>query len=464
MALRSTNKETIAAISTAVVAGQGGIAVIRISGQEANAVGQNVVAIPGGQSWKSHTVLYGHVIDEESKERIDEVLVLIMGAPRSFTGEDVVEIHCHGGLIAVQRVLTRVLSHPGVRRALPGEFSQRAVLNGRLNLTQAEAISDLIAAKSNRAAQLAISGMDGGIHQRITSLREKLLDQLSELEARVDFEDELPPLNGFNVLNEILQVQYSLEELINDANRACFFRQGIRVAIIGRPNVGKSSLLNRLSRRELAIVTEQPGTTRDLLENEIVLEGMPITFLDTAGVRETIDEVEKLGIAKTHQALSTADVVVLVFDLTLGWTKGDQTLLEQIPKEIPKILLANKADIAPSSKIDPLLGEAVITKSDVVFSALTGEGEGDLVDQLLQKCGACESQGLVIALNERQRDLAVSAAKALQRTQKLAEEKLPWDFWTIDLREAIHNLAEITGEEITDTLLDRIFSRFCIGK
>ena len=463
------HQQTIAAVATAVAPGQGGIAVVRLSGPAAEVVGRSVVSIPGQQLWVSHRVLYGHVMDESGKERIDEVLVLLMKGPRSFTGEDVVEIHCHGGLMAVQRVLERVLAQPHVRRALPGEFSQRAVLNGRLDLTQAEAISELVAARSRRAAQLAMTGVDGGIQRRITSLRERLLDQLSELEARVDFEEDLPPLDGAELLVELQCVRRELEQLVEDAKRGDVLRQGLQVALVGRPNVGKSSLLNRLSRRERAIVTDLPGTTRDVLESEIVLEGVPITLVDTAGIRATKDALEQLGIDRSHQALAAADVAVLVFDLSLGWTSDDAALLAQIPDDLPRLLVGNKADLQPASMAASLmvasLGNEVDGKTpDVMLSALTGQGEEALIEAVLKTCGASEAQGLVVALNQRQRDLALAAAGALGRSQEAAEQKLPWDFWTIDLRQAISSLGEITGEEITEAVLDRIFSRFCIGK
>ncbi|WP_320666487.1 tRNA uridine-5-carboxymethylaminomethyl(34) synthesis GTPase MnmE [Prochlorococcus sp. MIT 1307] len=457
-------EETIAAIATAIAAGQGGIAVVRISGPKALTVCESIVSVPGEKLWTSHKVFYGHVMNAEKNEHIDEVLILIMRGPRSFTGEDVVEIHCHGGLIAVQRVLERVLTHPEVRRALPGEFSQRAVLNGRLDLTQAEAISELIGARSRRAAQLAMAGIDGGIQRRITALREALLDQLSELEARVDFEDELPPLDGDEVLKEILKVQSKLYELLDDATRGALVRQGLRVAIIGCPNVGKSSLLNRLSRRERAIVSNIPGTTRDLLESEVLFEGVPITLLDTAGMRPTEDAVEQLGIAKSQEALLTADIVVLLFDLSQGWTEEDAALLAKVPNEIPRLVVGNKADIKSKLTITQQAKKIAAIKPDLIFSALTGEGEEPFIQSLLHICGANETQGLQIALNERQKDLAASAAAALKRTEEVANQQLPWDFWTIDLREAIHSLGEITGIEVTEALLDRIFSRFCIGK
>ncbi|ABM79484.1 tRNA uridine-5-carboxymethylaminomethyl(34) synthesis GTPase MnmE [Prochlorococcus marinus] len=458
------HQQTIAAVATAVAPGQGGIAVVRLSGPAAEVVGRSVVSIPGQQLWVSHRVLYGHVMDESGKERIDEVLVLLMKGPRSFTGEDVVEIHCHGGLMAVQRVLERVLAQPHVRRALPGEFSQRAVLNGRLDLTQAEAISELVAARSRRAAQLAMTGVDGGIQRRITSLRERLLDQLSELEARVDFEEDLPPLDAAELLLELQCVRRELEQLVEDAKRGDVLRQGLQVALVGRPNVGKSSLLNRLSRRERAIVTDLPGTTRDVLESEIVLEGVPITLVDTAGIRATKDALEQLGIDRSHQALAAADVAVLVFDLSLGWTADDAALLAQIPDDLPRLLVGNKADLQPASMTASLSNEVDGKTVDVMLSALTGQGEEALIEAVLKTCGASEAQGLVVALNQRQQDLAATAAIALARTQEAAAQKLPWDFWTIDLRQAISSLGEITGEEITEAVLDRIFSRFCIGK
>lgn len=452
--------DTIAAVATAVAPGQGGIAVIRLSGPMAQRVVRTITAFPGSQEWLSHRVLYGHVLAADGHERLDEVLVLVMLAPRSFTAEDVVEIHCHGGVIAVQRVMARVLEQPGVRRALPGEFSQRAVLNGRLDLTRAEAITDLVSARSQRAAQLAMAGLDGGIQRRVVALRERLLDQLSELEARVDFEDDLPPLDGRALLEELQEVRATLLELVADGARGAALRTGLRVALVGRPNVGKSSLLNRLSRRERAIVTDLPGTTRDLLESEIVLEGVPITLLDTAGIRATTDEVEQLGIARSHDALASADLVLLLFDLAAGWTVEDQALYEQIPGAVPRLLVGNKLDLTNSAAEGAPSSPAL----DVRLSAQTGDGESALVQALLAQCGSLSEQPLLIALNQRQSDLAARAAEALQRSEEVAAQGLPWDFWTIDLRQAIQSLGEITGEELTEAVLDRIFSRFCIGK
>ena len=449
---------SIAAIATAVAPGQGGIAVIRLSGPSAVRAVAAITVIPGQQEWESHRVLYGHVVAAGGVERLDEVLVLVMLAPRSFTGEDVVEIHCHGGVIAVQQVLARVLEQPGVRRALPGEFSQRAVLNGRLDLTRAEAIGDLVGARSQRAAQLAMAGLDGGIQKKMVVLRERLLDQLSELEARVDFEEDLPPLNGEALLQELQAVRLELLTLVADAERGSVVRHGLRVALVGRPNVGKSSLLNLLSRRERAIVTDLPGTTRDLLESEIVLDGVPITLLDTAGIRATRDAVEQLGIARSRDALASADLVLLLFDLAQGWSEEDQALFAQIPDGVPCLRVGNKADL----RLDVDVEAASV--ADVRLSAVTGEGEQDLVRAVLERCGGLSEQPLLLALNQRQSDLAATAAEALVRSEQVAADGLPWDFWTIDLRQAIRSLGEITGEQLTESVLDRIFSRFCIGK
>jgi len=439
------------------------VAIVRISGAEAEPIGRRLFAAPGRQAWDSHRVLYGHVVDPASGERVDEALLLLMRAPRSFTRETVVELHCHGGLVAVQRVLELVLA-AGARRALPGEFSQRAFLNGRLDLTRAEAIGEMITARSRRAAQLAMAGIDGGLQQRIGALRERLLDQLAELEARVDFEEDLPPLDGAAVVAELEAVRCELEQLVAEARQGELLRQGLRVAIVGRPNVGKSSLLNLLSRRERAIVTNLPGTTRDLLESELVLDGVPLTLLDTAGIRPTSDRVEQLGIARSHEALAAADAVLLLFDLSAGWSLEDQALRELVPAGAVLLVAGNKADAAglPVGLVPPEDGGRA--PADVSFSALSGEGREALVAELLRRCGAGSLEGVQVALNARQRDLAGAAALSLEASLEAAAQQLPWDFWTIDLRGAVRALGEITGEEVSEAVLDRVFARFCIGK
>lgn len=459
--------DTIAAIATAVAPGQGSVAIVRLSGAGAEPIGRRLFRAAGRQEWDSHRVLYGHVVDPQSGERVDEALLLLMRAPRSFTRETVVELHCHGGVVAVQRVLELALA-AGARRALPGEFSQRAFLNGRLDLTRAEAISELITARGRRAAQLALAGLDGGLQRRITRLRERLLDQLAELEARVDFEDDLPPLDGAAVVAALAAVRAELEALVAEARQGELLREGLRVAIVGRPNVGKSSLLNLLSRRDRAIVTDLPGTTRDLLESELVLDGVPLTLLDTAGIRASADPVERLGIERSRGALAAADAVLLLFDLTAGWTPADQQLLELVPEGAARLVVGNKADAAglasDAAAAAPPGDGALPPPADVVISARTGAGRELLVRRLLERCGATALEGLQVALNARQRDLAAAAAAALGRSLDTAAAGLPWDFWTIDLRAAVRALGEITGAEVSEAVLDRVFSRFCIGK
>ena len=455
--------DTIAAIATAVAPGEGSVAIVRISGPGSEAIGQQLFVAPGSQRWDSHRVLYGHVVDPATQQRVDEALLLLMRAPRSFTRETVVELHCHGGLVAVQRVLELVLA-AGARRALPGEFTQRAFLNGRLDLTRAEAISEMVCSRSRRAAQLAMAGMDGGLQLQISALRERLLDQLAELEARVDFEEDLPLLDGQAVVDEFKAVLGALEHLVAQARQGELLREGLRVAIVGQPNVGKSSLLNLLSQRQRAIVTDLPGTTRDLLESQLVLEGVPLTLLDTAGIRPTDDRVEQLGIDRSLEALASADLVLMLFDLTAGWTPADQALRDLVPEGAALVVAGNKLDQwVESPPTDPAI-EAVNDPADGRFSALTGEGRDALVALLLERCGAGPLEGLQVALNARQRDLAAAAAASLQRCLEAAEQQLPWDFWTIDLRSAVHSLGEITGEEVSEAVLDRVFSRFCIGK
>ncbi len=456
--------DTIAAIATAVAPGQGSVAIVRLSGPEAEAIGRRLFEAPGQQEWASHRVLYGHVLHPQSGERLDEALLLLMRAPRSFTREDVVELHCHGGLVAVRRVLAAVLA-AGARLAAPGEFSQRAFLNGRLDLTRAEAIAEMIGARGQRAAQLAMAGLEGGLQRRINALRERLLDQLAELEARLDFEEDLPPLQPEAVIGALGAVRAELQDLVREADQGQRLREGLRVAIVGRPNVGKSTLLNRLSRQDRAIVTDLPGTTRDLLESELVLEGVPLTLVDTAGIHATDDLVERLGIGRSQAALAAADAVLLVFDVASGWGPADQRVRDLVPDGVPLLLVGNQCD---RCGLEAGIVEAGVVEAgapaQVHISALNGAGETELGQILLQCCGASASEGLQVALNDRQRQLAAGAATSLQRSLEAAADGLPWDFWTIDLAAAAATLGEITGETVTEAVLDRVFSRFCIGK
>ena len=460
----SPTEDTIAAIATAVSPGQGSIAVIRISGSSAIETSKSIVHIPGKHQWSTHKILYGHVTEVNKKKYIDEVLILIMKGPRSFTGEDIVEIHCHGGIISVQKILERILDSPNIRRAEPGEFSQRAVLNGRLSLTQAESISDLVSARSRKAAELAMNGVQGNIQTAIQSIRQRLLDQLTEIEARIDFEEDLPNLEEENVKNEITIIRKDISKLIDNAKKGSWVRSGMKVALTGKPNVGKSSLMNRLSKKEKAIVTELPGTTRDLLESEIILEGIPVTLIDTAGIRATENIIEQIGISRTQKALNDADLILLIYDYSKGWTKEDASILKEMPPSIPLLVIGNKSDLSENNCLEKDTRNILEKQDLIIMSAKTGKGENDLINSLLTLCNSSQIHGLDFALNERQLDLAKSAMKSLENIDNVFDEKLPWDFWTIDLRQSINYLGELTGDDLTENLLDNIFSKFCIGK
>jgi tRNA modification GTPase len=460
----SPTEDTIAAIATAVSPGQGSIAVIRISGSSAIETSKSIVHIPGIHQWSTHKILYGHVTEVNKKKYIDEVLILIMKGPRSFTGEDIVEIHCHGGIISVQKILERILDSPNIRRAEPGEFSQRAVLNGRLSLTQAESISDLVSARSRKAAELAMNGVQGNIQTAIQSIRQRLLDQLTEIEARIDFEEDLPNLEEENVKNEITMIRKDISKLIDNAKKGSWVRSGMKIALTGKPNVGKSSLMNRLSKKEKAIVTELPGTTRDLLESEIILEGIPVTLIDTAGIRATENIIEQIGISRTQKALNDADLILLIYDYSKGWTKEDASILKEMPPSIPLLVIGNKSDLSENNCLEKDTRNILEKQDLIIMSAKTGKGENDLINSLLTLCNSSQIHGLDFALNERQLDLAKSAMKSLENIDNVFDEKLPWDFWTIDLRQSINYLGELTGDDLTENLLDNIFSKFCIGK
>src|SRR4028118_1232819 len=343
-----TKGGTIAAIATAIVPQQGSVGIVRVSGSAALKIAHTLFHTPGRQAWETHRILYGYIRDPQTQQLVDEALLLIMKAPRSYTREDVVEFHCHGGIMAVQQVLQLCLEH-GARLAQPGEFSLRAFLNGRLDLTQAESISDLVGAKSPAAAQSALAGLQGKLAQPIRKLRATCLDVLAEIEARIDFEEDLPPLDEAKTCLEINHILAELSTILATADRGELLRSGLKVAIVGRPNVGKSSLLNAWSRSDRAIVTDLPGTTRDVVESQLVVGGIPVQVLDTAGIRETEDKVEKIGVERSRAAAKQADLVLLTIDAESGWTEEDSEIYEQV-KDRQLIIIINKIDLVRSEE------------------------------------------------------------------------------------------------------------------
>ena len=455
--------DTIAAIATAISPQQGSVGIVRLSGDRAVAIARQIFSAGGKQAWETHRILYGYVKNPSTNTVIDESLLLIMKAPRSFTREDVVEFHCHGGIMAVQQVLNLCLEQ-GARLAEAGEFSLRAFLNGRIDLTQAESINDLVGAKSAQAAQSAIASLRGKLAQSLKYLRGKCLNVLTEIEARIDFEDDLPPLDVEWVKSEITDVSRESQQILATADRGELLRTGLKVAIVGRPNVGKSSLLNAWSRSDRAIVTDLPGTTRDVVDSQLVVGGIPIQVLDTAGIRETEDVVEKIGVERSRQAAQSADLVLMVIDASVGWIEKDAEIYGTVCDR-PVILVVNKIDLANDPPQPPLKrGENLIPT--VKTAASQNQGIEDLELAILQSIqqDAIAAANLDVAINQRQKACLIRVVQSLDNVQITIANQLPLDFWTIDLRDAISAIGEITGEEVTESVLDQIFSRFCIGK
>ncbi|GCA92408.1 tRNA uridine-5-carboxymethylaminomethyl(34) synthesis GTPase MnmE [Microcystis aeruginosa] len=452
--------DTIAAIATAIVPEQGSIGIVRLSGSEAVAIARRLFHSPNRQKWQSHRILYGYIRHPQSQAIIDEALLLLMLAPRSFTREDVVEFHCHGGIMPVQQVLQLCLEN-GARLAQAGEFSLRAFLNGRIDLTQAESVVDLVGARSPQAAQFALAGLQGKLAQPIRHLRATCLDILAEIEARIDFEEDLPPLDHEAVLHSIEQVFCQVNLILATAERGELLRSGLKVAIVGRPNVGKSSLLNAWSRSDRAIVTDLPGTTRDIVESQLVVAGIPVQVLDTAGIRSASDRVEQIGVERSRQTAQSADLVLLTVSAESGWTQEDEEIYRSV-SDRRLILVINKIDLVnPETVIYPAEIERVVK-----LSAVQNQGIEDLEKSIINAVQNQELQAanLDLAINQRQAAALTRAKIALQQVKKTIDQNLPFDFWSIDLRTAIQSLGEITGEEVTESVLDRIFSRFCIGK
>lgn len=455
--------DTIAAIGTAP--GEAGIGIIRMSGAEALPILKGIFRAAAPQ-WlpESHRMSYGHLINAEG-EPLDEVMVVWFQKPRSYTQEDVVEIHAHGGSVAIRQALGMVLQ-AGARLAEPGEMTLRAFLNGRIDLAQAEAVLDVVQARTEQGLHAAMEQLGGALSQEIRMARMSLIDVLAHLTATIDFpEDDVPPQDITPELREVLAL---LERLLENADRGILLREGLRVAIVGQPNVGKSSLLNRLLRHERAIVTHIPGTTRDLLEESLNLRGIPLVLTDTAGIRETDDMVEAIGVERSHTALQHADLILLVLDVSQPPNEEEQRLVEIIERR-PLIVVENKQDLLtemnkalPTPPLTQLLPHA----PHIRLSALTGAGIDELEEKMWQMVmgGQTAASDATLITNPRHKQALQQARDHVKDCLESAHYGMPADFLTIDLHAAVHALGEITGESATDDLLDAIFSRFCIGK
>jgi len=453
-----TLDDTIAAISTPL--GEGGISIVRLSGPASRSIaGRLFVPARAGSSLKPRRLVLGHIVDRRDGQPVDEVLIAFMPAPHTFTREDVVEIDSHGGSVPARRILELCLLE-GARLAGPGEFTLRAFLNGRLDLAQAEAILDVVRARTDAGLRLAVGQLAGGLSHRVRAARERLLRVQAHLVASIDFpEDEIPPLD---LPAELALAQGALAELLREAERGIVYRQGVRAAIVGRPNVGKSSLLNALLRNERAIVTPIPGTTRDTVEETLNLQGIPLVLVDTAGLHAgSHDPIERLGIERSRAALQQADLALVVLDGSEPLRAADREVLALLD-ERPALLVLNKADLPPA------LDAASLPAGPrrVAVSATAGEGlpllEQALVEMILG--GEIVASDALLVSNPRHKAALTVAAEGVAAAARDYAAGVPADFISIAVAEALLALGEITGETAGEELLDRIFREFCIGK
>ena len=466
MQTKLTSEDTIAAIATPP--GKGAIGVIKISGEDAfNILKKIFKPYKPRDKFESHKLYYGFIVDFRNDKVIDEVLVTYMKKPRTYTREDVVEIYAHSGYYVLRKILELVLL-AGARPAQPGEFTLRAYLNGRIDLSQAEAIQEIVSAKTETALNLALSSLLGKLSEKVNSLRNQLLDALMQVETAIDFPEEdieiiEPEKLSSKIKNEILPI---IEQLINNYEQGKIYKEGISLVITGKPNVGKSSLMNAFLREERAIVTPIPGTTRDFLEEEATIEGLPVKLIDTAGLRETEDIVEKLGVERAKKKLKEADLILFLVDVSERPSEEDKKLYEEI-KKYPHFVLVNKIDINPNYLSE---WENELKNWNVTEFLPISVKEGINLDKLSKKIyeKITETKGTQvpdIAPNLRQKIALESAKKYLENAVKELTKPNPLpELISIELRSAISSLSEIIGEITTEDLLTRIFSTFCIGK
>ncbi len=455
--------DTIAAISTPL--GPGGIGIVRISGPQARAISQQIFRRKKGQGpILSHHFTLGEILHPEDQTVLDEVLLVYMDQPKTYTREDVVEIQCHSGALILQEILQTVL-HSGARLAEPGEFTKRAFLNGRIDLTQAEAVMDLIYSRTQRALDLANRQLSGQLAAKIKGLREGLLDLLTRMEAGIDFpEEEIPELTPGEITTSVQTAADELAALLRTYGEGKLVRHGITAAIVGKPNVGKSSLLNALLKEDRAIVTPLPGTTRDIIEEVVAIQGIPVRLMDTAGLRPAQDPIEEEGVRRTRDCLAAADLVLWVLDGSSSLTLEDLDILPLVRAK-KTIVVLNKNDLPQNLRAEDLLvhlPQAPCTP----LSALQGTGLERLKEAMQRMIlnGQDQPSAEVILSNLRHQQALEEAQKALVQALEANRKNLPYEFIATDLRQGLEALGEITGDSITEDVLDRIFDQFCIGK
>lgn len=455
--------DTIAAIATAP--GEGGIGIIRISGPKSLEVAEEIFFSMSGKKiseYPARTLIFGNIKDGDKK--IDEVLVVYMKGPNSYTAEDVIEINCHGGFISVKRILELVLSKD-VRLAEAGEFTKRAFLNGRIDLSQAEAVIDVINAKTDKAHEVAENQLDGSLSNRIREFREKVTELLAQVEVAIDYPEEDIEFIAYTTLEEkTRELNKDIKKLYETSESGKIFREGLKTVIVGKPNVGKSSLLNSILGENRAIVTDIPGTTRDVIEEFVNIKGIPLKIVDTAGIRETDDVVEKIGVEKSMASFDTADLIIMVVDSSSELSEEDREILEKVQGK-ETILLLNKTDL-PQVIDEEEVKKYVNEENIIKISALHNEGienVHDRIEAMVYK-GDIKSSSNVIITNSRHKDALYRAMKSAEDAMRAIEDRMPLDFVEVDLKNIWDYLGYINGDTVSEDLLDNIFHNFCIGK
>lgn len=456
--------DTIVAISTAI--GEGGIGIVRMSGEEALNILNRVFKSFKEKStmeMKSFTMRYGHIIDKETKEKVDEVIVSYMKAPNTYTKEDVVEVNCHGGVVAVRRVLSLLLKN-GARLAEPGEFTKRAFLNGRIDLSQAEAVIDLIRAKTDESMEIALEQSEGKLSNKVRKLMDKLLGMLAHVEAAVAFpEDDIENIVNDEMIENGKILGAEIDALIENAGTGKILREGLNTIIVGKPNVGKSSLLNELLQEKRAIVTDIPGTTRDVIEEYINIKGIPVKLVDTAGIRSTHDVVESIGVEKSKEYIEKSDLVIFMIDNSRPVEKEDEEIINIIKgKKI--IVVVNKTDLPKAADIEYVKGK--LSMVPFIFTSISTENGVELIKDKISELvfeGHIRPKDISVT-NVRHRDALIKAKEGIQRGIDAIVSGLPLDFAGIEFKDAYLKLGEITGDTVEEDIIDRIFADFCIGK